>query len=124
MNTEQPFAVTIEKGDDDVARVIVVGEVDLQTAPVLRQSLTEAAALVTGPVAVDLEGVGFLDSTGLNALLGARSALQREGRALTVAKASSRVQRVFEVTGVVELFSGEGDAADAADDGSSEDDSQ
>lgn len=114
MNTEQPFGVTIEKGDDGVARVIVVGEVDLQTAPVLRQSLTEAASLGTGGVAVDLGGVAFLDSTGLNALLGARSAVQRDGRGFSVVAASSRVQRVFEVTGVAELFA----------DGSPGDDSQ
>lgn len=105
MNVDQPFNVSIESDEDGSARVVVVGEVDLQTAPVLRQTLSDAAAQGTdGDVIVDLDGVGFLDSTGLNALLGARAALRRDDRQLRVVKASSRVQRVFEVAGVADLF--------------------
>jgi anti-sigma B factor antagonist len=96
--------VTIERNDGGATRVLVVGEVDLQTASVLRQSLTEAAGLGSGDIVVDLEGVGFLDSTGLNALLGARAALVRDDRQLRVERASNRVVRVFEVAGVADLF--------------------
>lgn len=105
MNVDQPFSVTVERTDGGLARVVIVGEVDLQTAPVLRQSLAEAGGLgANGDVVVDLSGVGFLDSTGLNALLGARAALHRDGRHLRVERASTRVQRVFEVAGVADLF--------------------
>jgi anti-sigma B factor antagonist len=124
MNVDQPFSVTLEQGEGGTARLVVVGEVDLQTAPVLRQRLAEAGGTGGGDVVVDLEGVGFLDSTGLNALLGARAALQRDGRQLRVERASTRVVRVFEVAGVADLFAdpvggadgdvaGAGEAADA-----------
>jgi anti-anti-sigma factor len=113
MNPDQPFSVTIERTEGGAARVLVVGEVDLQTASALRDSLTEAAGAGSGDVVVDLEGVGFLDSTGLNALLGARAGLASDGRQLRVERASTRVMRVFEVAGVADLFADI--ALDAAD---------
>lgn len=104
MNVDQPFTVTLLHDEGGSARVVVVGEVDLQTAPVLRQRLAEATEHGIGDVVVDLGAVGFLDSTGLNALLGARAALHRLGRQLRVEQLSTRVLRVFEVAGVADLL--------------------
>ncbi len=68
-----------------------VGEVDLTTAPLLREPLM--AAVNSGeksPVIVDLSRVDFIDSAGLALLVEARKKLSPEGRTLSVLLTPSR----------------------------------
>jgi anti-sigma B factor antagonist len=53
--------------DDGTATVTVVGEIDLATAPEFRRAL-DAAASTHSAIEVDLRGVTYLDSTGVDAL--------------------------------------------------------
>src|SRR4029453_11319697 len=64
---QMPFAVRSARSDD-VTRVEVTGESDLDTAPRMREVLD--AALETGdPVVIDMHGVTFMDSTGFGVLV-------------------------------------------------------
>ena len=51
----------------------VKGEVDVYTAPRLREKLVELVSQGKHQIIVDLEGVDFLDSTGLGVLVGGLS---------------------------------------------------
>lgn len=82
----------------------VRGDLDLATAPALDEALADAIRDSTGALVVDLSGVGFLDSSGLGVLMRARALLGREDRALALVCPHGRVRRVFELTGVSELF--------------------
>ena len=82
----------------------VHGDVDMATAPALDDALADAIRDSDGVLVVDLSGVGFLDSSGLKVLLRARALLGREDRALAVVCPRNRVRRVFELSGVSELF--------------------
>jgi anti-sigma B factor antagonist len=82
----------------------VRGEVDMETAPEIETALEEAIRESAGAFVVDLTGVGFLDSSGLQVLLRARALLGREDRALAVVCPFGPVRRVFELSGVSELF--------------------
>jgi anti-anti-sigma factor len=63
------------------ARVAVVGEVDLATAPVLRDGLLNVLHGQTPAVLdVDVDGVTFLDCTGIGVLVGVRNAAVQAGR--------------------------------------------
>jgi anti-sigma B factor antagonist len=84
--------------------VAVRGEVDIATAPALEQALETAIRESAGALVVDLSGVEFLDSSGLQVLLRARALLGREDRALAVVCPRGPVRRVFELSGVSELF--------------------
>lgn len=97
-------AVSPAEGHDAVVVVTVVGEVDMATAPRLRQALVEAIGDGNGGVVVDLDGVDFLDSTGLGVLLGAVKRLRSTGGDLALARAVPQVARVFEVTRLVEIL--------------------
>jgi stage II sporulation protein AA (anti-sigma F factor antagonist) len=82
--------------------VVVRGEIDMQTATKLEGVLDDVIAKGARLVTLDLEQVDFLDSSGLRVILGASNKLaDQEGR-LLLEGASSAVERVLEVTGVIE----------------------
>jgi len=84
--------------------VSVVGELDVATAPRLRQQLVALAATSPTGVIVDLGGVDFLDSTGLGVLLGALKRARTAGFGFALANAEPQVARVFEVTRLVDIL--------------------
>lgn len=90
------FSVTIEPGAErDLVRV--VGELDLATVGELRQATEQLVA--SGRTAFfDLEGLTFVDSTGLRYFVGLYQAAQRDGFAFTMSRPRHRVFRAFEVT--------------------------
>ena len=56
---------------DGIEVVTVEGEIDIYTAPRLRELLIDLAGKNNYQLIVNLEKVGFLDSTGLGVLVGA-----------------------------------------------------
>lgn len=89
---------TEEQGDTLV--LAVGGEIDLATAPTLRDALADAIAREPALVLVDLEAVGFLDSAGLGVILGALRRLRAQGADLEVVCTSRNLLNVFEITGL------------------------
>jgi anti-sigma B factor antagonist len=100
---EQDIEIEVRRRDESTV-VGVRGEVDVATAPALRDGLDEALEGGIGPVVVDLTGVTFIDSTGLGVLIGARRRCVEGGRELRVVVAEPRILKVFEITGLTELF--------------------
>jgi|SoiMethySBSTD1v2_1073268.scaffolds.fasta_scaffold127164_1 anti-sigma B factor antagonist len=84
--------------------VTVRGEVDMDTAG----QLVEAIAAVARTAVVDLSGVTFIDSTGLQELLRAQEAARRRGDDLILRHPSKAVRRVLEITGLIDRFAVEG----------------
>jgi anti-sigma B factor antagonist len=82
----------------------VRGEVDMATAPALEAALEEAIRDSAGAVLVDLSGVEFLDSSGLQVLMRARARLGTEDRALALVCPFGPVRRVFELAGLSDVF--------------------
>jgi anti-anti-sigma factor len=84
------------------ARVAVVGEVDLATAPGLRDRLLSVLHEQNPAVLdVDLAGVTFLDCTGLSALVAVCNAAVQTGRQMRVTHPQPIVRRILEVTGLL-----------------------
>ena len=82
----------------------VRGELDLATAPALEAALEEAIRESDGALVVDLCGVEFLDSSGLQVLLRVRARLGTEDRALALVCPFGRVRRVIELAGLSDVF--------------------
>ncbi|MFD7922353.1 STAS domain-containing protein [Streptomyces sp. NPDC059740] len=95
------------------AVVTATGELDHHTADVLRGSLEDCVADGYTRLVVDCAGLEFMDSTGLNVLLGARLTVEAEGGAVHLANMQPVVARVFEITGADAVF-GVHDSLDAA----------
>lgn len=90
-------------GGDEVPVVGVSGEVDVYAAPTLREGLTEL--LQDGrSVVVDLTEVGFLDSTGLGALVAARTSAAERGASLPLVCTHQRILKLFTITGLDGVF--------------------
>lgn len=97
------------RSEGDWTVLDVVGEVDLYTAPALRDRV---ASLIDGGVrklVVDLEQVGFLDSSGLGVLIGALRRLKEHDGELALVCNEGSTLKVLTVTGLDKVFRIQGD---------------
>jgi anti-sigma B factor antagonist len=101
---EEAFDIS-EKTADGASVVSATGEIDIATAPGLREQLESTMDRAEGVVVVDLLGVTFIDSTALGVLIGALKRSQESGGTMRLVVAEPRVLKVFEITGLTELFS-------------------
>jgi anti-anti-sigma factor len=100
-----PGQLVIEKSQEQDSVVLALsGELDLASAPVLERELREAEATSPSRLVIDLAGLAFMDSTGLQALLRARERANTNGHQLALRRAPHQVQRVFELTKTVDAF--------------------
>jgi anti-sigma B factor antagonist len=100
----------------DVPIVAVSGEVDVYSAPALKDNITELLESGVTTLIVDLSGVAFLDSTGLGALVEARAATSDAGGSLPLVCSQERILKLFTITGLDGVFtihSSIGDAVSA-----------
>jgi anti-anti-sigma factor len=84
--------------DADRIVVCVDGDLDMATAPLLRDALADAAGRRSGAVVVDLAGCPFLDSSGLAALVEANNRARTDGGRFALRSPNERIQRLLEVT--------------------------
>ena len=85
--------------------VEVGGEIDVYTAPKLREQLVELVNEGHYHLIVDMEGVDFLDSTGLGVLVGGLKRLRSHNGDLALVCTQARILKVFEITGLTSVFS-------------------
>jgi anti-sigma B factor antagonist len=107
------FIVTATALEPSGVILTVSGELDIATAPLLRERL--AAAIVGGVrrLVLDLRPVTFMDSVAVAAILHARRDLDDAGRMAVVTAAESYPRLVFEIAGLracLDMF----DTTDAA----------
>jgi anti-anti-sigma factor len=86
---------------DGATVLIVVGEVDLATAPTLDARLQHAIVDGSRPVIVDLDQVSFMDSSGLQVLVSHTLACKTSSQ-VRLTQGSPQVRRLFEVSGMVD----------------------
>jgi anti-sigma B factor antagonist len=114
--TTTPLYLTVEAQQEvKTATVTVVGECDLATAPEFRRRLDEVLTSPIEVVRLDLEGLGFLDSSGLAALDSVRSAADARGIRLVLASLPAQTRQVLELTDMLRLFTVESTVAPSPD---------
>lgn len=92
---------SIENG---IASVALRGELDLSGAPLLERSLLDVEQHTPGRLVIDLRELQFIDSTGLRLLLAANARAQQRGGELVLRPGEPSVQRVFDLTGALEVL--------------------
>src|ERR1700754_2210970 len=98
------FALTEDPIDAERHVVAVRGEIDLFTAPELKQVLTEAIEGGKTRMVVDLSETTFLDSTALGVLIGAVKRLRSREGALAIVNTDANIAKTFEITGLDQIF--------------------
>lgn len=102
-----PFAIDVE-ATDAPEHVVVrpTGEIDIATGPVLEAKVEALVEAGVRQCAIDLSGVEFIDSAGLQMVLAARSALRRVGGEVSLLGASPSVERILDISGMTALLQG------------------
>lgn len=99
----QSFAVDQEqRGSLPLLRVR--GELDIYTAPRLKEAVLAALGAENHSLAIDLSGVSFLDSTGAQVLMSARMRTAERGGELYIVGAGRLVLRLFHLMGLQEVL--------------------
>ncbi|GAB3974092.1 STAS domain-containing protein [Plantactinospora veratri] len=97
---------------DTTVTLGVAGEVDLGTSGLLRAAIQDALGTPhAAGVTVDLDGVTFLDCTGIGALVAGHNTAVRLRRRYLVTNPQRPVRRILEVTGVLPVLSHSPDPA-------------
>ena len=92
------------QGDHEL--VIATGEIDLYTAPRLQSEIAAviASAAPASRVIIDMSGVEFCDSTGMNVLLSCLRRVRERGGELEIASPKPAVRKILQVTGLDSVF--------------------
>ena len=88
-----------EESPRPAVRILVVhGDADLHSAPVLRERIRGAIDAGASTVVVDLSAATLVDSTSLGVLLGGMKRLREQNGQLRLVVPRPEVRRVFEIT--------------------------
>jgi anti-sigma B factor antagonist len=93
--------------------VEVGGEVDVYTAPRLREAVVTAIESGKNRLVIDVESVEFLDSTGVGVLVGALKKVRSNGGTLDIVCTQPRLLKIFDITGLDKVFGLHSSLADA-----------
>ena len=100
-------SVDVQVSTRDVgARTVVhvAGEIDVSSADRVREQVSVLVSQGRTDLVVDLSDVGFMDSTGLGLLVGVLKRVRTAGGRLVLVVAPDKLRKVFELTGLTQLF--------------------
>ena len=100
--------------EGDEARVVLEGELDLASSSQVEERLAGLQAERPARIVVDLSGLAFIDSTGLRTLIQADQRAREAGSEMILRPGDESIQRVFELTGALDVLNFEPADAGAA----------
>ena len=96
--------LTEETFDPSGLAITVTGELDIATAPALRERLDAAIEAGTHRLVIDLTSISFLDSVALATIVHAKQRLPEGGQMALAVDPSSYVMLVFESSGLPQVL--------------------
>lgn len=96
-----PEQFTVHSARDDERYIVSpVGELDMASAWQLERELRRVEASDAEEIVLDLRGVAFIDSTGMQPVLHASARSEMHSKRLKILRGSDQVQRCFEISGL------------------------
>src|SRR5271166_334866 len=89
---------------DGIEVVDVEGEIDIYTAPRLRELLIDLASKNSYQLVINMDKVGFLDSTGLGVLVGGLKRVRAHDGSLDLVCTQERLLKIVRITGLTKVF--------------------
>ena len=102
--TKQPGLIQHVERSEHATVLRLAGDVDLSSSPELRQGLRQVIKRRAAVVVVNLEQVGYMDSSGLATLVEALKRMSEYGGKLRLVGLSDRVRAVFEISQLDKIF--------------------
>jgi anti-anti-sigma factor len=103
----EPLYTIRESSQDGLVRLALEGEFDLAGAPTITDRVRGHLTVdTTVGIVIDLSGVTFLDSSGINALLACRKLATDAGVTFHASGARGPVAGVLDLTGVTDYLAG------------------
>jgi anti-sigma B factor antagonist len=97
--------LSLDTREQDSCTVIEVGgEIDVYTAPKLRENIVDLVNRGSYHLVVDMEAVEFLDSTGLGVLVGGLKRVRAHDGSLRLVCTQERLLKIFRITGLTKVF--------------------
>lgn len=82
------------------AEVRLIGDLDISTAPLLREGLLSLLADGSSDITLDMAELAFIDSTGLSVLVGAFKRARQHGRDVVLRNPRPPARKVLEISGL------------------------
>lgn len=96
---------------DPHGHLVVSGDIDVVSAPAIEAALRQVEAQLEGatgqlaaPLVIDVTDVGFIDSSGLRALLSASRRNEQLGRRVVLRSPGNSLKRLLDITGTALMF--------------------
>lgn len=84
--------------------IMLRGEVDIVTAQDLRETLKEKYEERKSDFCLDLEGLNYIDSTGLGVIIGAYGRMQDQGNKISVKNPKENVAKLLRITNLDKIL--------------------
>jgi anti-sigma B factor antagonist len=107
MDNEERGGAELDVILEDLGGFAVIGlsgEVDVYSAPKLRETIKDLVDEGKYNIVVDLEKVAFLDSTGLGVLVGGLKRVKHHNGELGIICGQEKILRIFRITGLTKVF--------------------
>jgi anti-sigma B factor antagonist len=89
---------------DGVAVIEAGGDVDVYSAPAFREQIVDLVEAGHIHLVVDLDGLEFLDSTGLGVLVGGLKRVRVHRGSLRIVCTKAHIVKPFHITGLTKVF--------------------
>jgi len=97
------MAISISANDNAEKKVwefSLVGEIDISNAHYFKRQLETALAEKRQDIEIDLEGLSYIDSTGLGVIIGIYGDVKDEGLAVKVKNPKDSVKKLLSISGL------------------------
>ena len=99
-----PLRIESTMEGEETAVLSLIGEVDVANAGQVKEAALKLVSDGAKRLVVNLNGTEYMDSSGLGILVGLLKRLKESGGQMALAAARPRVKRLFEITGLTQVF--------------------
>ena len=96
--------LTIRELKPDIHLAEVHGEIDVYTSPQVKEALVGLIEKGHYNLIISLEGVRYIDSTGLGVLIGALKKVREHNGGISLICTNPQIKKIFNITGLVKIF--------------------
>lgn len=90
--------------EHDRTVLFLSGELDIYTAPDLKEKLVPLVEQENAMVEIDMDEVNYMDSTGIGVFIHALKTAKQSGSKLKLTNLQEKTLRLFEITGLDEVL--------------------